>query len=309
MSYEATLDDVYDDFPDSILGAAIAQGSCDFIKVLKIAGVTPEGHRIPCIPNMETLCCLQAIGFLPIILQNSGQMILTCAILQANDDGLVKVLLDLNVDQCETRLGPLENFKHWSDSLSLPECRTPLEAALTRRNLPLARTLISRGATPTEHDLNAIVWQAVVTDNDKLVLQFLSMIPSPFSGPTAFGIAVLWGRTSLVQSLLNFGINPKGIVYITDPPEEADETAPQTAGWWHLEPEEYAPSLLQVAASKGDYEILQLLLSSVEWSEVDRGCALTTSLFWENYHLVPDLLAAGAGVNQGILETSAVSDK
>jgi hypothetical protein len=98
-------------------------------------------------------------------------------------------------------------------------------------------------------------------------------------------------------------------VYITDPPDEGEEITNQNAGWWHLEAEEVAPCGLQVAASKSDRSILQLLLDSANWSQEDKSRALTASIFWRNFDLVSDLLAAGASVNQGILETSALSDK
>jgi hypothetical protein len=309
LSLKAPPDDLYDDFPDTALGAAIAQGSRELIQILKIAGVTAEGHRIPYIPNMETLSCLEVLGFLPTILRNNGQMILTCAILRAKEDGLVEYLLSRGVDQQEMRLGPLESFDGWLDNLGLPECQSPLEAALTRRNMTLAQTLIHRGALATEKELNAIVWQAVITENDSLVCQFLAMFSTPFQAPTAVGMAVLWGRTDIVRVLLDFGIDPKGLVYVTDPPDQGEEITNQDSGWWHRETEEVVPSVLQVAASKSDREILQLLLDSMNWTQEDKSRSLTASLFWRNYHLVSDLLAAGAGVNQGMIETAVVSDE
>ncbi|OKP13779.1 Ankyrin repeat and KH domain-containing protein mask [Penicillium subrubescens] len=284
LSLKAPPDDLYDDFPDTALGAAIGQGSRELIQLLKIAGVTAEGHRIPYIPNMETLSCLEALGFLPTILRNNGQMILTCAILRAKEDGLVEYLLSRGVDQQEMKLGPLESFDGWLDNLGLPECQSPLEAALTRRNMTLAQTLIHRGALATEKELNAIA-------------------------PTAVGMAVLWGRTGIVRVLLNFGIDPRGLVYVTDPPDEGEEITNQGSGWWHRETEEVVPSVLEVAASKSDREILQLLLDSMNWTQEDKSRSLTASLFWRNYHLVSDLLAACAGVNQGMMERAVVSDK
>jgi hypothetical protein len=56
-------DNLYDDFLDSALGAAIGQGSHELIKLLKIVGVSAEDIRIPYIPNVETECCLEALGF------------------------------------------------------------------------------------------------------------------------------------------------------------------------------------------------------------------------------------------------------
>ncbi|OOQ88199.1 hypothetical protein PEBR_14255 [Penicillium brasilianum] len=309
LSSKTSPNDIYDDLPDSALGAAIAQGNCALIKLLTIAGATAEDLRIPCIPNMETASCLEAIGLLQTILVNNGQIVLTCAILRAQEDGLVEYLLSLGVDQQEMRLGPLTTFDHWLDNLKVPECRTPLEAALTRRNMVLAQTLIHRGAHVAENELNAIVWQAVTTDNDDIVWQLLDMFSTPFQAPTAVGMAVLWGRTELVRALLKFGIDPMGPVYITDPPDEGEEITNQNAGWWHLEAEEVAPSVLQVAASKSDRSILQLLLDSANWLQEDKSRALTASIFWRNFDLVSDLLAAEASVNQGILETSALSDK
>lgn len=309
LSCKAPPDDIYDDFPDSALGAAIAQGSCELIKLLTIAGATAENLRIPCIPNMETADCLTALGLLQAILANNGQMLLTCAILRAKEDGLVEYFLSHGVDRQEMRLGPLPTFDHWLDNLELPECRTPLEAALTRRNMALAQTLISRGMTVTENELNAIIWQAVTTDNDTIVRQLFTMFSTPFQAPTAVGMAVLWGRTELVRALLEFGIDPTGPVYITDPPDEGEEVTNQNAGWWHLEAEEVAPSVLQVAVSKSDRSILQLLLVSANWSQEDKSRALTASISWRNFDLVSDLLAAGASVNQGMLETAALSDK
>jgi hypothetical protein len=175
--------------------------------------------------------------------------------------------------------------------------------------MTLAQTLIHRGALATEKELNAIVWQAVLTEEDSICWQFLTMFSSPFQAPTAVGMAVLLGRTELIRALLEFGIDPTGPVSMTDPPDEGEEITNQNSGWWHLEAEEVVPSVLQVAASKGDHTTLQLLLNSVNWSQEDRSRSLTASLFWKNYHLVSDLLAAGAGVNQGMSETFAVSDK
>ncbi|KAJ5733025.1 ankyrin repeat-containing domain protein [Penicillium manginii] len=309
LSWGAPPDDVYDDFPDSALGAAIAQGSCELIKLLKIAGATAEDLRIPCIPDMETVCCLTEIGFLPTILINSGQMILTCAILKAKDDKLINHLLSCGVDQQEMRLGFPESFEYWLDNLGLPECRTPLEAALSRRNMALAQVLIRRGARVSENELNAIVWQAVITDDEIIVPQFLAMFSTPFQAPTAMGMAVLWGRRDIFLALLEFGIDPKGYVFITDPPDEDEEVTSHNSGWWHLEPEGIMSSVLQVAASKGDRCTLQLFLNSANWSEEDKGRALTASIFWRNYHIVSDLSEAGASVNQGILETFALSDR
>ncbi|KAJ5363503.1 ankyrin repeat-containing domain protein [Penicillium cataractarum] len=309
LSLKAPSNDVYDDFPDSVLGTAIAQGNCVLIKLLTIPGTTAEELRIPCIPNMETAYCLEALGLLQSILVNNGQMLLTCAILRAKEDGLIEYLLSRGVDQQEMRLGPLPTFDHWLDNLELPECRTPLEAALTRRNMALAQTLIHRGARVTENELNAIVWQAVTTDNDTMVRQLLTMFSTPFQAPTAVGMAVLWGRTELVRALLEFGIDPTGLVYITDPPDEGEEITNQNAGWWHLAAEEVAPSVLQVAASKSDRSILQLLLVSANWSQEDKSRALTASIFWRNFDLVSDLLAVEASVNEGMLETAALSDK
>ncbi|KAJ5712867.1 uncharacterized protein N7483_010048 [Penicillium malachiteum] len=292
----ASPHNLFDGFPESPLSAAIAQGNKDLIGILKVALVKAEGLCIPYIPNEPTASFLEMIEFLPTILLNNGQQILTCAILQDNQDGLVDFLLDRSVDQQRVRPALLRHFDNLSESLNLPECRSPLEAALTQRNMTLARKLIHRGAPVTEMELNAIVWQAVLTDDDS-------------QAPTAMGMAVLWGKNNLVNALLQSGVSPKGLVHITDPPEEDEELIFQTTGWWHLEPEEVASSVLQIAASKGEPSVLKLLLDSVDWSERDKSIALTTSVFWGNYHLLPGLIAAGAHVNQGMLETSAAFDK
>jgi hypothetical protein len=49
-----------------------------------------------------------------------------------------------NMDQQRMRLSSLKTFDGWLDYLGLPECKSPLEAALTRRNMTLAQTLIHR---------------------------------------------------------------------------------------------------------------------------------------------------------------------
>ncbi|KAJ6037306.1 ankyrin [Penicillium herquei] len=305
----ASPHNLFEGFPESSLSAAIAQGNHELIGILKVALVEAEGLCIPYIPNKPTALFLEIMEFLPTILLNNGQQILTCAILQDNHDGLVDFLLDRSVDKQRVRPALLGRFDNLSESLNLPECRSPLEAAFTQRNMTLARKLIQRGAPITEMELNAVVWQAVLTDNDSQVLEFLAMCSNPLQAPTAVGMAIIWGRFNLVNALLQSGVNPKGPVHITDPPEEDEEVTFQTTGWWHLEPEEVASSVLQVAASKGEPAILQLLLNSVDWLEKDKSIALTTSVFWGNHHLLPGLLAAGARVNQGMLETSAAFDK
>ncbi|GAQ40235.1 hypothetical protein AKAW_10302 [Aspergillus niger] len=97
----------YDKVPDTILGAAIVGGHCEMVGSLLQAGATEIGKSLIQIGNLETAMYLEQLGLLPQILHCYGQPILVSAIRmsQRSDDGLVRYLLDRNVDKQPKNVG------------------------------------------------------------------------------------------------------------------------------------------------------------------------------------------------------------
>lgn len=313
LSWGARKSEIYDEVPDTILGAAITSGHCELIKTLLQAGVTNTGQRLIEIGNLKTARYLENLGLLPEILYRYGQPILVSAIRKKSwgrDDGLFQYLLDCNVDQQPRNVG-LQPFdmtakssqkrSQWPHDLSWV-CRSPLEASIFFSDPPesfsVAKLLVERGAPITDLELTRAVESYRCNDEHYELLQlFLDKLSQqPCAVPNAFEKALQYDHiVFLVHRFLEIGLDPGGKVVANGFTDSIFQY--QLHGTIDYE---VLDSVLERAVIWRNGASLKTLLHTRTWTAVEKGRALTTALHYKHKAQVEDLLNAGADVNQAI---------
>jgi ankyrin repeat protein len=262
------------------LGTAIEFGNCEMIHILWQAGATIIGN-IDRIGNTETANILARTGLLPDVVWQHGSKMLADAIWEDNQD-LIRSILSYEM--------------HFDASSGV------LEAAILVGSMELVEDLIRRGAKFTVRSLHATVYKALGTGDDSIVRRFLGFYSElshvDHADSTAIAMVIQKGNLNLLQLLLEAGIDPRGAL-----PKGYDFTNGKrhcinwrTPYYWDYSPE-YASSVLEVAAKKGDQSFLRVLLTATTWDQESAGFALTVAIENSNYHLVEDLLEIGADLD------------
>ncbi|KAJ5934486.1 hypothetical protein N7466_004033 [Penicillium verhagenii] len=256
------------------LKSAIELGHHGIMYFLQKAGVTSlTRHPVDFIPTIKVARFLEEKRVLKEILAISGQRILVAAILYTKD--LVSFLLENGADK-----SPDDDYLTTRSSKVL--CMHPLEAALCQSDWKLSGDLIDRGAQIGEPEITAMVWSLL---NNKVEPHswFWSMLPSHrISAPTAIGMALKAKNYSLVYSLLNNGVDPRGtpVVFnytkwksVFGPIILDDQNHSDMAGWWNFKliSKDGPSSVLEMAEASGDSSIIRALLESGRWAEYARN--------------------------------------
>jgi ankyrin repeat protein len=319
LSWGARKNEIYNEVPDTILGAAIAGGYCEMVGSLLQAGATNTGQRLIQIGNLKTAMYLEQLGLLPEILHRYGQPILVSAIKKSrrNDDGLVQYLLDRNVDKQPKNVG-LEPFamtaksskqrprsskkSSWRRLDFFTVCTSVLEAVICfldfPKSLSFAKLLIERGATIGDLELTRAVEEYRCCPEHFEILQLLldNLSQQPCAVPNAFAKALQYDHiVFLVRRFLDIGLDPGGKVV-------ANGSSDSIFLYQLHRTIEYEvlDSILERAVIWRDGTSLRSLLHSRTWTAVEKGRALTRALSYERKALVQDLLDAGADVNQAV---------
>ncbi|GLB19608.1 hypothetical protein AtubIFM61612_009520 [Aspergillus tubingensis] len=307
----------YDKVPDTILGAAIVGGHCEMVGSLLQAGATEIGKSLIQIGNLETAMYLEQLGLLPQILHCYGQPILVSAIRmsQRSDDGLVRYLLDRNVDKQPKNVGlkpffmmskcslqPVGPERYWRFLDYATVCLSPLAAAIFYLRFPesfsLAKLLIVRGASIGDLELTAAVEDYRCGSQHFGILQLLldNLSQQPCAVPNAFEKALQYDHiVFLVRRFLEIGLDPGGKVVASGFLDNI--FLYQLHGVLDCE---VLDSILERAVIWRNGVSLRTLLHSRTWTAVEKGRALTTALYHRRNSAVQDLLDAGADVNQAV---------
>lgn len=282
ISMGARLNDVYRNPPGTALGAAIEKGDISLIQMLQVAGAVAISPKLGSIGNVETAEYLDEIGLLQGILDISGAQILKAA-LSAEDDNLAQRLLyrivDFDILGAEV-----------TDCHACILRKTPLQAAISTKRLPVAYAIIERGTTVVDCDLAAAVrYSGFYNDTDllrRLLRGFRGM------APTATAEAILSDRPDLLQLLLATGLDPTG-----KPRQFSNEWELSEDDGIHLDPPE---SVLEILSQKNNRATLETILHSCPWSPALVGRALTLSIILGHIELSMYLLSWGVDTNQEI---------
>ena len=280
---------------ESFFQSMIRKGNCDIPRLLRLAGAPVSGRQTPSNLHLPTVMLLDHLGILSDVLSTNGQMILINAILEGVDN-LVDILVQrVPVDQ---PIPTTQRSEQWRTALPpvFPNCNSPLEAALYRKNLDVAKTLIQRGAPVSESELNVIIWQAAIAHDISLVERFIGLFEHRFPAPTAMAIAIRENQDDIVRLLIRDGFSPSGSpawpkfnIFSIESEGPID--------WWNDPQVGSRTSVLEVLAEVGNQLLLAEVLAGASWSKEDKGCALATSLRSSKNHLISDLLNAGACIN------------
>ncbi|CAI7610484.1 unnamed protein product [Penicillium crustosum] len=283
-------------FGHNALVLAIRNGDQKIISLLQAAGATVVGCAIRFIANVETAMFLLDIGILHAVLYADGYTILVSAIL-AQDDDLTTFLLEWGADQTQPVVFP---------QFEIPQhlCKTVLEAALCRGNLPLAEILVQRGAYLGEAEIITIAWRASVMNDADVLRSFLAMFPRfSLTSATAVAMALLSKNSEIIHLLLNAGIKPNGIPrmrpHYCDPikSEASKNDMFSHPEQWSLVLS-YPQSVLELAVIHNERSIARSLIACGDWTKREMGRAFTTSLQYGEHELAKELLAAGGDVHQ-----------
>ncbi|KAE8323243.1 ankyrin [Aspergillus sergii] len=308
LAWGARVNDTYDDVPDTVLGVAISCGYCEIIQALQHAGAINTGQMLIEIGDLKTAKYLETVGILQNILLRYGQPILVSAIRKETewrvssrgdwkdvwqDGGLVRYLLDLDVDRQRGMVGrfPFELGTSSPNGLSIVTT-SPLAKAIQCVNMSIAKLLIERGAPVTDVELT----QAVEGYRDGVSYDFLSLLLSrlsqrPCAVPNAFAEAVRCDRTVfLVRRFLDTGLDPRGKVVAKG--GSKDIYLYQLHGTIH------SPFLDSALESIADGQTLETLLQAATWTPIEKGKALTVSIYTGRKDVTQTLLRSGAEVNQ-----------
>lgn len=306
LSWGARRDDIYDEVPDTILGAAIAGGHCEMIRSILQTGATNTGQTLVSIRNLKTAEYLEHVGLLSEILHRCGQPILVSAIRQdyyGRDDGLVQFLLARNVDRQPKNIGvqPFEMMKRKNNlrnELQISSlCSSPLQAAF--KNPPLAKLLVERGAPITDLELAAAVddYRCIGRNFEILQLFLDKLSQHPCAVPNAFGKALEYNHVNfLIHRFLEVGLDPGGKVVANG--ASTDIFLYQLHGTIE---NELLDSVLEQAVIGCEGALLGTLLNARTWTAVEKGRALTKGLYYKHRNVAQKLLDAGADVNQACM--------
>lgn len=288
---------------ESFFQSTIRNGNCDIPRLLRLAGAPVSGRQTPSNLHVPTVMLLDHLGILSNVLHTNGQMILINATLEGVDN-LVNILVQrVPVNQ---PIPIAQRSEQWRTALPpvFPHCKSPLEAALYRKNLNLAQTLIQRGAPISESELNVVVWQASIARDISLVELFIGFFEKRFPAPTAMTIAIRENQDDFVRLLMRNGFSPSGSpawpkfnVFSIEPEPPTD--------WWNEPQVGSRTSILEVLAELGNQPLLKEILAGTPWSNDEKGCALAACLRSSKNHLISDLLSSGASINNDAM-TAAI---
>ncbi|KAI9376178.1 ankyrin [Aspergillus egyptiacus] len=332
LSWGARKNEIYNVFPDTVLGAAIERGHCEMVGLLVQAGMTDTGEGLFEIGNLKTAVYLEQLGWLPEILRRSGQPILVSAIRRkgprkknlhlrgirerkGEDDGLIEFLLERNIDQQLRNEGfRLGYCRAKPDRQQLPEsstkwlCISPLEAAIAfldlTQSISLAKLLVERGAPISDHELASAVERWKISGDRQyfeliqLCLQKLSH--QPCAAPNAFYTALECKNAAfLVHRFLEIGLDPRGKRRVSGFQNPMFYRVPDEDSG------ETSASVLEKAFCQRNDALFWDILHAGAWTPVEKGQALAMILdrveggFPHRWYktFVQGLLDAGADVN------------
>jgi ankyrin repeat protein len=271
---------------------AIEGGRVEIARMLYSAQATLT-ESINGIGSMEMAHFLENAGILPGIIHNDGPRLLSAAIL-AEDRDLTALLLGHSIDVTQ---------RYWLSKN--PDIPTPLDAAVSRGNIELAKCFIDSGAFVTENTLNAAVWGSLRTGKSNILQHCLELarhagpgglFPGA-SGCTAVNMAVLETNHGIVRILLDAGIDPRGCPKI----KSCCVNMGKSLHWWISDPEDPTGSVLVTALEEieeeEDVDMFRMLLGATAWDRDDTGCALAAAICYGHYTLARDLMNVGAAVN------------
>ncbi|KAL2783401.1 ankyrin repeat-containing domain protein [Aspergillus keveii] len=278
--------DVYSEPPGTVLGAAIEGGHLSLVQTLLAAGARCIYARLTKIGNLETAVYLEGIGILPQILSVSGVQIMGTAVAAEKYD-LAERLLHHNLDLTT----PIVVETQFSSEEALT---TPLCAAISRRQIPFAYTLLEYGSRVTDAELRQAVQYAHKTevgDADADAIQLLRRLLVPFRGaaPMACAEAILRERPDIVEMLFCAGVDPGGRledIWDLDEDTEYRVEGPQ--------------SVLELAARTGNTAVLKLLLRARPWEPRLVGRALLLAILFHRADLVAKLFEVPIDVHQEV---------
>lgn len=205
---------------------------------------------------------------------------------------------------------------------------TPLDAAVSRGNLELARTLVGRGALITEITLNAAVWESLRTNNSKLLRNFLDLFQRssadwPFPeglGCTAVYMAVRLQRHDITGMLLRSRVDPRGRPQSTTDvgwyharfgrfKQNSETFYRELDHWWIRDGEliDSSDSVLERVACTGDSALVQMLLRAVKWRRGSTGRALITAVQYCQFRFARYFLQAGAALDQEYRDSTVLA--
>ncbi|KAB8225869.1 ankyrin [Aspergillus novoparasiticus] len=308
LAWGARVNDTYDDVPDTVLGVAISCGYCEIIQALQHAGAINTGQMLIEIGDLKTAKYLERVGMLQNILLRYGQPILVSAIRKETerrfnsrgewkdvwqDGGLVRYLLDLDVDRQCGMVGrfPFELGTSSPYGLSIVTT-SPLAKAIQCVNMSIAKVLIERGAPVTDVELT----QAVEEYRAGVSYNFLSLLLSrlsqrPCAVPNAFAEAVRCDRTVfLVRRFLDIGLDPRGKVVA--------KGGSKDIYLYQLHGTINSPFLDSALESIAGGQTLETLLQAATWTPIEKGKALTVSIYTGRKDVTQTLLRSGTDVNQ-----------
>ncbi|BCS23623.1 uncharacterized protein APUU_40067A [Aspergillus puulaauensis] len=282
ISMGARLNDVYSTPPGTALGAAIEKGDLDLIQMLQVAGAVSISPKLRRITNLETAEYLDEIGLLQGILDISGAEILKAALL-AKDNNLAQRLLYRIVEF--NTLGA--EATDYNGRISQ---KTPLQTAITTKRLPVAYTILERGATVVDCDLAVAVQYTVKYNDTELLRRLLTRFQG--SAPTAMAEAILSDRPDLLQLLLAAGLDATG-----QPQKFRCQSEVSEDSDIYFDPPE---SVLEILSQSNNRPMLETILHSCPWSPSLVGRALTLSIISSHIELATYLLSWHVDVNQEI---------
>ncbi|KAL3442062.1 ankyrin repeat-containing domain protein [Aspergillus insuetus] len=284
----ARLNDMYSSPPGTVLSLAIGKGYLSLIKTLKSAGAIAIGLPVHRIGKFETAVHLEESGHLQHILNISGGQILGAAIATSQLD-LAEGLLGYPIN--------LSAFTHHQSAM------TPLQAAISAKQLSFAYTLLERGAHVSDGVLEeAVKYFHSREDRGGLLPSLLAKFHG--RAPTAMAEAISLKRPGFVQLILEFNVDPTGKptfdlaerLYLSEVKWKPDPTINLST-----DPPE---SVLEVLCRNPYRAILAMLLAACPWAPGLVGRALALSVALRRYELVDDLLRA-----PGSLETNTKNDE
>ncbi|KAL4778528.1 ankyrin repeat-containing domain protein [Aspergillus varians] len=296
----ARLNDEYIQPPGTVLATAIQKGDPAIIRALHDGGAAIVGQELSCIGNLETAVYLHEQGSLHDILNACGSRVLRAALLSRNDE-LARWLIDHGADV---------------NNQSPRVIGTPLGAAIWTGNHHFTEVLLDRGARVTDDDLVEAVFYDLSTNSVSYLLT--QRLLSSFLGgaPSALGLAICAGKLDLFQIILAAGADATGVPHLHDMRwrdgglAEHDPRTERDQWTFGEESPPHSGSILELAAWRGQPQILKTVLDSHSWDKGTVGRALATAVHFHSEDLIEPLLKANADVNEeAIIYRNAFHDE
>ncbi|CAG7920382.1 unnamed protein product [Penicillium olsonii] len=272
IASNARLNDTFNEFPSTILAAAVEAGNVAMIEKLENAGATNLGFKIKEIANLQTALYLENTEFFQTILDHSGPNLLAAAISKM-DDPLTWFLLH--------KIPRLD--QHTTVSVG----KTPLLAAIQTDNFIVVVALLERGVQVTDHELQHVIL------HDRSYL--LSILLLGFTGhaPLAVSAAVLKSSMACLKSLREANVGFTGAPQMSHHGSFLRSSIPGYC----------CPHIsLEAAISVADESMFKFLLEWVtsaqtNWSRDYIACALTLAIFERNDGYIFDLMQFDSNIN------------